>query len=70
MDLEMPGINGFEASQKIQLISNDHPIIVACSGYTKQSQEEECKLNGIEYYLEKPIKLVELKTILKEIHII
>lgn len=47
MDLEMPGISGFEAAQKIQLISKEHAIIVACSGYTKQSQEEECKLNGI-----------------------
>ncbi|CAD8055734.1 unnamed protein product [Paramecium primaurelia] len=65
MDLEMPILNGFNASKEALKI-NPNQIIIACSGYTDQKEKEECKKIGVLNYLVKPIRDQELNDILKE----
>ncbi|CAD8160015.1 unnamed protein product [Paramecium octaurelia] len=65
MDLEMPILNGFNASKEALKI-NPNQIIIACSGYTDHKEREECKKIGVLNYLVKPIRDQELNDILKE----
>lgn len=59
MDIQMPVMNGIEASKKIRERS-DIPII-AMSAHASESESQRCKDVGINEYLSKPFKPEELK---------
>ncbi|MBP6184211.1 MAG: response regulator [Saprospiraceae bacterium] len=59
MDIQMPVMNGIEASKKIRQRS-DIPII-AMSAHASESESQRCKDVGINEYLSKPFKPEELK---------
>ena len=59
MDIEMPTQDGFTTSMNILKItakSHLEPIIIACSGYSKEIIKEKADIVGIKEILEKPIK--------------
>eukprot|EP01103_Thecamoeba_quadrilineata_P010774 TRINITY_DN2417_c0_g1_i3.p1 TRINITY_DN2417_c0_g1~~TRINITY_DN2417_c0_g1_i3.p1 ORF type:complete len:396 (-),score=78.17 TRINITY_DN2417_c0_g1_i3:21-1208(-) len=73
MDLEMPLMNGFQATQKIraherelfsQLSIKSYTPIIALSGYTRKELIEEAICSGVDDFVTKPFKKELLYSIL------
>lgn len=69
MDLHMPIMNGYEASDEIRKIDQDIPII-AMTAEVISGVKEKCEQHGIHHYLSKPFDpehfVSTIKTMLKE----
>lgn len=60
MDLQMPGMDGKEATRRIrEELSSDVPI-VALSAYAEVAEKQNCLACGMDAYLTKPLKEEEL----------
>jgi len=69
MDLHMPYMDGFEATQLIKQLENYKNIpIIACSADVFPESRESAKNSGIDYYLTKPIEEKVLLSILQNIY--
>ncbi len=71
MDLQMPGMNGIEATLAIRDFEkrekNGFSVpVIALTGYTQGKEQEECLAAGMNEALEKPIHLQKLQTLLKQ----
>ncbi|MBU1823147.1 MAG: response regulator, partial [Bacteroidetes bacterium] len=66
MDVQMPEMDGLEATQHIRQNLTQQPIIVAMTANAMQGDREICLKAGMNYYVSKPIMLEELKNTLKE----
>ncbi len=66
-DQTMPNITGFELASHLSSIRPNLPIILS-TGYTKTIDESEMRTAGISYFLSKPLKIIELATLLCEIN--
>lgn len=60
MDIQMPGMNGFEASMKIREMESrqarERTPIVALTAHALSGYREECLKHGMDDYLTKPIR--------------
>ncbi len=66
MDLEMPGMDGYEATQKIREIYGDKaPYIVALTAHAMPEYRERSFQAGMQAYISKPVKRDELAKILR-----
>lgn len=74
MDLQMPKIDGFEASAQIISLCNDKgmepPPIVAISASKDQVMKEKAQRIGMKYFIEKPASVAILKQVLLDLQII
>ncbi len=70
MDIQMPIINGYEAFEKIEKISKETgkimPVIVAMTAYAMNHDRDKFLNAGMDYYLAKPFKIEDIKTILEK----
>jgi CheY-like chemotaxis protein len=66
MDVQMPFMDGLEASRMIRLCLSTQPVIVAMTANTLQGDREECIRAGMDDYLSKPVKFEELVGILEK----
>lgn len=68
LDLRLPGQNGFVTAEQTRRIknSNELPIIVT-SAFTDQANKLKAYQAGANFFLGKPIDLVELRMIIKNI---
>lgn len=64
MDLQMPVMDGIEATTKIIQMQEHAPIIVAMTANVEQSYQNECADAGMADFIEKPIRLARLKEVL------
>ena len=68
MDIHMPVINGWEATEKIRKNSNNIiskiPVIALTAGVTKE-EREKCFVVGMNEYLSKPVESSKLIEVLK-----
>ncbi|MFO7882736.1 MAG: response regulator [Kosmotogaceae bacterium] len=64
MDIQMPVVDGYEATRKIRKMGNDIPII-ALTAHTMQGDEKKSLESGCNAYLGKPIKQKELLDIVR-----
>ncbi|CVK91854.1 related to nik-1 protein (Os-1p protein) [Fusarium mangiferae] len=73
MDISMPVMNGFEATRAIRKIETGAPAprcaVFALTGLASQEAQQEAILSGIDLFLTKPIKLVEIRQILETKHL-
>ena len=72
MDIQMPGMDGFEATREIRRIEKDYPKrgytpIVAI---TTNPNKDECFKSGMDGYAQKPFSFDGLTTLLQEKNLI
>jgi CheY-like chemotaxis protein len=65
MDIQMPDINGYEATRKIRL-NNKDVIIIAQTAFALESDREKSIAAGCNDYISKPIKKEDLKIIIQK----
>lgn len=60
MDIQMPEMNGLEATIAIRKNNNQQPVIIAMTANAMQEDKDECLRIGMNDYLSKPIHLESL----------
>lgn len=72
MDIHMPVMDGYEATQKIRSSESDNSntVIVAVTTGDLPEDRDKCLANGMNEYLSKPINFELLKTLLNTFLII
>lgn len=65
MDIQMPNVDGLEATQTIRKLGYTAPI-VALTAFAEDSNVKECREAGMNSFLAKPIKRTELRKVLME----
>lgn len=68
MDVQMPEVDGFDATAAIRLkekTTGRHQPIVAMTAHAMKGDEERCLAAGMDGYMSKPIRQEELDVILK-----
>lgn len=66
MDVQMPDMDGLEATRRIRELEKHQPIIVAMTANAMQGDRNECIQAGMDDYISKPIKLELLIDILEK----
>ncbi len=59
MDVEMPGVDGLEATRTLRLRLNKQPVIIAMTANTMHGDQDVCIRAGMDDYLCKPLELDE-----------
>jgi CheY-like chemotaxis protein len=69
MDLQMPEMDGLEASRQIRrrLSSERQPKIIALTANAMQGDRERCIAAGMDDYISKPVKLHEIETAIRRL---
>jgi two-component system, sensor histidine kinase and response regulator len=68
MDMQMPVMDGLEATRVIRKTVVAQPVIIALTANVMEGIEEECIEAGMDDYLGKPIKLEELMAKIRKWH--
>jgi signal transduction histidine kinase/ligand-binding sensor domain-containing protein/CheY-like chemotaxis protein len=66
MDVQMPGMDGLEATRKLRTMSGERPTIIAMTANAMQGDREECISAGMDDYISKPVKLETLVSVLEK----
>lgn len=66
MDVQMPVMDGLEATGKIRLLPGKQPIIIATTANAMSEDREMCLQAGMDDYISKPIKVEELVKIIEK----
>lgn len=68
MDLEMPGMDGYEAARNIRMLPAERlPYIVALTAHAMPEYRERAFQAGMQAYLSKPVKKDEIARLLREV---
>jgi CheY-like chemotaxis protein len=66
MDIQMPEMDGLEATRVIRTTLSVQPLIIAMTANTANNNREDCLAAGMNDYLTKPVNLDELVHILEK----
>jgi CheY-like chemotaxis protein len=66
MDVQMPEMDGLEATRTIRATRPLQPVIIAMTANAMQGDQEECLAEGMNDYLSKPVKLDEIVAMLEK----
>ena len=66
MDVQMPEMDGLEATKIIRETRQGQPVIIALTANAMQGDQEDCLRAGMDDYLSKPVKLEELVNMLEK----
>ncbi|HWQ18451.1 MAG TPA: PAS domain S-box protein, partial [Methanotrichaceae archaeon] len=64
MDIQMPEMDGVEATREIRQRWPNGPMIVALTAYALEGDREKCLEAGMDGYIAKPVKMDDLKAAL------
>ena len=69
LDIELPDMSGYEIAQHycLEVPEEERGYIVAISGYQRHDIEETCLASGMHACLEKPIRLVQIERLIKQL---
>jgi len=70
MDVQMPDVDGFEATREIRRLESKSPIrtpIVALTAHAGSADREKCLASGMDRYLAKPIRSHDLFVLIAEL---
>jgi two-component system, sensor histidine kinase and response regulator len=70
MDVQMPEMDGFEATELIRAkekASGAHQPIIALTAHAMEGDKKRCLAGGMDGYVSKPLKLEQLFTVIDEI---
>ena len=70
MDVQMPGMNGLDAMRGIRACeagTGRHVAMVAVTAHALPGDAERCLAAGADAYLRKPVRLVEMMGLLKQL---
>ncbi len=70
MDVQMPEMDGFEATSIIKSQPGPHPTIVAMTANAMSEDRDICLQKGMDDYIAKPMKIEELMNVLKNVFLI
>jgi len=65
MDIQMPGMSGYEATRQIRLF-NKNVIIIAQTAYALSGDKEKAFSSGCNDYISKPIRMDELLALVQK----
>ncbi|RPA77058.1 hypothetical protein BJ508DRAFT_310464 [Ascobolus immersus RN42] len=65
MDIQMPNLDGLESTRQIRHMGYQYPI-VALTAFAEESNIKECLEAGMNYFLSKPIRRKQLKSVLSK----
>ncbi|MDM8568270.1 response regulator [Thiotrichales bacterium HSG1] len=65
MDINMPGMDGFETTKKIRELKSKN-IIVAMTANAMQGDAEKCLAKGMDAYISKPVDLERIFNVIKQ----
>jgi len=60
MDVQMPRLDGLEATRRIRDKAVDQPFIVAMTANAMREDSEACMQAGMDYYISKPLRIEEI----------
>jgi signal transduction histidine kinase/CheY-like chemotaxis protein len=60
MDVQMPEMDGFEATRMLRLCLEIQPVIIAMTANVMQGDRDDCIQSGMDDYISKPIEVDEL----------
>jgi CheY-like chemotaxis protein len=66
MDVQMPEMDGLEATKIIRRQGHRQPVIIALTANAMQGDREECLTAGMDDYICKPVRLDELMQLLEK----
>jgi signal transduction histidine kinase/CheY-like chemotaxis protein/ligand-binding sensor domain-containing protein len=66
MDVQMPEMDGVEATKNIRTRNINQPVIIAMTANAMQSDQEECLKAGMDDYLSKPVRVDTLKAMIQK----
>lgn len=70
MDVQMPGMDGFETTRRVRVFEAEHKLspapIIAMTAHALSGDEERCTAAGMDGYLSKPFTTRELSQILEK----
>ncbi len=61
MDVQMPEMDGLEASRQVRVLPGAKPVIIAMTANAMEGDRDVCLAAGMDDYLSKPVKLDDLK---------
>lgn len=61
MDVQMPEMDGLEATRQIRRLFGKHPFVIAMTANAMQSDRDGCLHAGMDDYISKPIAVEDLK---------
>ena len=66
MDIQMPVIDGYEATRRIKVHSDLRPIpIIAVSSFAMKGDEEKARAAGCDHYVTKPYSPMQLLRLIR-----
>jgi len=66
MDVQMPEMDGLEATRRIRAGNGPQPVIIAITANVTRQDREECLAEGMNDYLSKPVDLEQLTMMLEK----
>jgi CheY-like chemotaxis protein len=66
MDVQMPEMDGMEATRMIRLCLEVQPVIIAMTANVMQGDRQDCMQSGMDDYISKPVELNELMRMLEK----